>query len=62
LLLGAGTALRGTSVAGDPDAVRVAGLAKDLIGEAARISAFERGAALNREEALTLMGVEAPEA
>jgi predicted ATPase/DNA-binding winged helix-turn-helix (wHTH) protein len=56
LLLGTGTALRGISVAGDPDTARVARLAKALIGEAASTAAFERGATMSREEALGLLG------
>ncbi|GLY84182.1 ATP-binding protein [Actinoallomurus iriomotensis] len=54
-LLGAGTALRGTSVAGDPDVARVAHRAGELIGERAYESAFARGAAMTREEALALL-------
>ncbi|MDN3356681.1 BTAD domain-containing putative transcriptional regulator [Actinomadura sp. DC4] len=56
LLLGAGTALRGMSVAGDPDVARVAGGARELIGDAAYASAFERGAELPSQEALALLG------
>jgi predicted ATPase/DNA-binding SARP family transcriptional activator len=55
-LLGAGTALRGISVAGDPDVARVARGAGKLIGEAAYTSAFARGAAMGREEALAFVG------
>jgi predicted ATPase len=56
LLLGAGSALRGMSVAGDPDVARVARRAKALIGDEAYASAFERGTAMPREEALALVG------
>jgi predicted ATPase/DNA-binding SARP family transcriptional activator len=56
LLLGAGIALRGMSVAGDPDVARIAGRARELIGETAYASAFERGAEMPREEALALLG------
>jgi predicted ATPase/DNA-binding SARP family transcriptional activator len=56
LLLGAGIALRGMSVAGDPDVARIAGRARELIGETAYASAFERGTGMSREEALTLLG------
>ena len=55
LLLGAGCALRGISVAGDHDVARVALRARELIGDAAYVSAFERGAALPREEARALV-------
>jgi tetratricopeptide (TPR) repeat protein len=57
LLLGAGTALRGISVAGDPDVSRIARRAGELIGEAAYASAFARGAAMPREEAIALIGL-----
>jgi tetratricopeptide (TPR) repeat protein len=56
LLLGAAIALRGMSVAGDPDVARIAGRARELTGETAYASAFERGAAMSREEALALLG------
>jgi len=56
LLLGAGSALRGMSVAGDRDVARVAGRAKALLGDAAYASAYARGAAMPREEAMTLVG------
>ncbi|WP_329256371.1 winged helix-turn-helix domain-containing protein [Actinoallomurus sp. NBC_01490] len=55
-LLGAGAALRGISVAGDPDIARVARRAGELIGEAAYAAAFARGATMAREEALALVG------
>ncbi|MGH3382215.1 MAG: tetratricopeptide repeat protein, partial [Actinoallomurus sp.] len=55
LLLGAGSALRGMSMAGDRDVARVARRARELIGDAAYASAFERGAALPREEARALV-------
>ncbi|MFB9838395.1 hypothetical protein, partial [Actinoallomurus acaciae] len=55
-LLGAGRALRGVSVAGDPDVARVARRAAELIGEVAYASAFERGATMPREEALGFVG------
>ena len=56
LLLGAGKTLRGMSIAGDPDVARVAGRAKALAGDAAYTAAYERGAAMPREEALALVG------
>jgi tetratricopeptide (TPR) repeat protein len=56
LLLGVGVGLRGTAVAGDPDIARVATAAQDLIGAGAYASAFGRGAALPRQEALALLG------
>jgi predicted ATPase/DNA-binding SARP family transcriptional activator len=56
LLLGVGVGLRGTAVAGDPDIARVARGARDLIGAGAYASAFQRGAALPRQEALAPLG------
>jgi hypothetical protein len=56
LLLGAGTVLRGTSVAGDPDVARVADGSRELIGEAPHEQAFERGAAMEREDVIALLG------
>ena len=56
VLLGAGTALRGMSVAGDPDVARVAAGVRERIGAEAYASAFERGAGMSREEALALLG------
>jgi predicted ATPase/DNA-binding SARP family transcriptional activator len=55
LLLGAGAALRGISLAGDPDVARVAGLARDLIGAEAAAIAWEQGAAMSRDEVLALL-------
>lgn len=52
-LLGAGVALRGAAVAGDPDVARVAAGATELIGAEAFAAAFARGAALSRDDALT---------
>ncbi|WP_030924699.1 BTAD domain-containing putative transcriptional regulator [Streptosporangium amethystogenes] len=52
-LLGVGVALRGAVVAGDPDVARVAVGATELIGAEAFAAAFARGAALNRDDALT---------
>jgi predicted ATPase/DNA-binding SARP family transcriptional activator len=62
LLLGAGAALRGLSLAGDPDVARVAGRARELIGDAAFTAARARGAAISREEALALLTAAADEA
>jgi hypothetical protein len=56
LLLGAGTALRGMALTGDPDVSRDARRARTLIGETAYASAYGRGAALSPEEALSLIG------
>ncbi|WP_067179777.1 ATP-binding protein [Microtetraspora niveoalba] len=47
-LLGAGVALRGTAVAGDPDVALVAARATAAIGAEAFAAAFARGAALDR--------------
>jgi hypothetical protein len=58
LLLGVAVALRGTTVAGDRDVARIAADARDLIGAEAFASAFARGAAMRREEALTVLGGE----
>ncbi|WP_460352629.1 BTAD domain-containing putative transcriptional regulator [Actinoallomurus acanthiterrae] len=55
LLLGAGAALRGISLAGDPDVARVADRARDLIGAEAVATARERGAAMSRDEVLALL-------
>ncbi|KAA2256922.1 AfsR/SARP family transcriptional regulator [Solihabitans fulvus] len=52
LLLGVGVRLRGSSVAGDPDVARIAGRAAELLGRHAYVAAFDRGAALSRDEAL----------
>jgi predicted ATPase/DNA-binding SARP family transcriptional activator len=56
LLLGVGRALRGSSVAGDPDVARVAAAAKALIGDAAYEQVHRQGAELPREQALALLG------
>ncbi|WP_345443237.1 BTAD domain-containing putative transcriptional regulator [Actinoallomurus vinaceus] len=55
LLLGAGAALRGLSLAGDPDVARVADGARDLIGADAAATARERGATMSRDEVLALL-------
>jgi predicted ATPase/DNA-binding SARP family transcriptional activator len=59
LLLGVAVALRGTAVAGDRDVARIATGARDLIGAEAFASAFARGAAMRRDEALTVLDGEA---
>ena len=56
LLLGAGTALRGMALTGDPDVSRDARRARTLIGETAYASAYGRGATMSPEEALRLIG------
>jgi tetratricopeptide (TPR) repeat protein len=56
LLLGAGTALRGTAVAGDPDVARVSAAARARVGPAAYERAYRQGAAMPRDQALTLIG------
>jgi tetratricopeptide (TPR) repeat protein len=58
LLLGAGTALRGIRIAGDPDADRVAEAARAQVGPAAYDSAFARGAGMSRAEVLNLVTAE----
>jgi hypothetical protein len=55
VLLGAGTALRGLSIAGAPDDARVAREATDRIGPAAYAAGFARGAALTHAEAFALI-------
>ncbi|HEX5542983.1 MAG TPA: BTAD domain-containing putative transcriptional regulator [Micromonospora sp.] len=56
LLLGAGTALRGAAVAANLDVTRVSTRCRVLIGDPAYESAYGRGAAMTREEALALAG------
>jgi len=56
LLLGVGAALRGASVVGDPDTARVEAAALARIGEATYQRAYQRGAAMPRDQALSLLG------
>lgn len=56
LLLGVGAAVRGAPVAGDPDVARVQVAARARIGEAAYQQAWQRGAAMPRDQALSLLG------
>ncbi|MFI8952055.1 BTAD domain-containing putative transcriptional regulator [Streptomyces sp. NPDC053750] len=56
LLLGAGVALRGMPVAGDPDVTRIAAAAAELTGAEAYDRAHRRGLALTQDEALTALG------
>jgi predicted ATPase/DNA-binding SARP family transcriptional activator len=56
LLLGIGRALRGGIVPGDPDVARVAARARELVGDAAYTSTYERGATMSQEEALATVG------
>jgi tetratricopeptide (TPR) repeat protein len=60
LLLGAGTALRGVSGAADPDVERVAAGVRERIGAAAYESAYARGAAMDRDQGLNLLGQPLP--
>ncbi|MFL6051429.1 MAG: BTAD domain-containing putative transcriptional regulator [Actinoallomurus sp.] len=62
VLLGAGAALRGLSLAGDPDVARVADRVRALIGEEAFTGARARGAAMSREEAVALLTAAADDA
>ena len=55
LLLGAAVAVRGTTVAGDPDVARIARAASEALGSDGFAAAFARGAALSRDEALTVV-------
>ncbi|MGV9773566.1 BTAD domain-containing putative transcriptional regulator [Streptosporangium sp. NPDC003464] len=54
-LLGVGVALRGMAVTGDRDVAGTAAGATELIGAQAFAAEFARGAALGREEALTVL-------
>ncbi|MEU1737002.1 BTAD domain-containing putative transcriptional regulator [Streptosporangium sp. NPDC020145] len=56
LLLGAGTAVRGTASAGDVDVVRLAGAARRALGDRAYEEAYGQGARMTREEALAMTG------
>ena len=56
LLLGGAVALRGMAVAGDVDTARVAALAEGLIGPVAYAASYAEGAAMTRDEMLTLIG------
>jgi tetratricopeptide (TPR) repeat protein len=56
LLLGVAVALRGMSMAGDADVSRIAGAARDDVGQGVFAEAFSRGAAMSHEEALTVLG------
>ncbi|MEV5706461.1 BTAD domain-containing putative transcriptional regulator [Actinoallomurus sp. NPDC052274] len=62
LLLGLGSALRGLSLAGDPDVARVTARARELIGAEAFDTARARGAAMSREEAVALLTAAAGDA
>ncbi|NBE94331.1 AfsR/SARP family transcriptional regulator [Nonomuraea sp. KC401] len=50
-LLGVGVALRGTTVAGDPDVARVTASATEVLGPEAFAAAFARGASMSAEKA-----------
>ncbi|GII29022.1 BTAD domain-containing putative transcriptional regulator [Planotetraspora mira] len=54
-LLGVAVALRGMAVTGDRDVAGIAAGATEVIGAEAFASAFARGAALDRDEALTAL-------
>lgn len=56
LLLGAGTGLRGSAVAGDPDTARIAATARELVGTDAYDAAHRQGRELSLDEALTVLG------
>ncbi|MES9605064.1 BTAD domain-containing putative transcriptional regulator [Actinomadura sp. NPDC000929] len=56
LLLGAGRALRGVAVSGDPDTERVLGRVRGLLDDDAREAAFARASALPRDRAFALLG------
>ncbi|PXY34931.1 hypothetical protein BAY59_05465 [Prauserella coralliicola] len=59
-LLGAGAAVRGTAMAGDPDVARVAAGASAVLGEAAYAAAYAEGEALTKDDALRLAGLTGP--
>ncbi|TDE26918.1 tetratricopeptide repeat protein, partial [Nonomuraea mesophila] len=50
-LLGAAVALRGTSVAGEPDVARIAAAATEILGPEAFAAAFSRGASMSGDKA-----------
>jgi predicted ATPase/DNA-binding SARP family transcriptional activator len=60
LLLGAGAALRGMAVAGDPDVARTAAAARARAGQQACTAAYARGRSLTLEAALTLLAEHPP--
>ncbi|GGT04136.1 hypothetical protein GCM10010156_72430 [Planobispora rosea] len=60
LLLGLGTALRGSAPAGDPDVARVSAWSRDRIGETAYHAAHARGARLARQGRAVLGGPPQP--
>ncbi|WP_433221858.1 BTAD domain-containing putative transcriptional regulator [Microtetraspora malaysiensis] len=55
-LLGAGTALRGTAVTGDPDVAGIAARATEAIGAEAFAAVYARGAALDRAGVWAALG------
>jgi predicted ATPase/DNA-binding SARP family transcriptional activator len=55
-LLGAAVAVRGGTVAGDPDVARTAAEAGRLVGKGRYASAYRSGTALSQEEVLALIG------
>jgi predicted ATPase/DNA-binding SARP family transcriptional activator len=55
LLLGVAVALRGIAATGDPDVARLAAASSEHIGAEAFASEFARGAALQRDQALTVL-------
>ncbi|MEV8636196.1 BTAD domain-containing putative transcriptional regulator [Streptosporangium sp. NPDC051023] len=57
LLLGAGTAVRGTAMAGNADVTRLSLAVRRALGDRAYEAAHERGASMTREEAWAMAGV-----
>ncbi|WP_240776897.1 ATP-binding protein [Nonomuraea basaltis] len=55
LLLGIGVALRGMAVTGDRDVARIAAAATEVLGPEAFATAFARGAAMGRDDALAAL-------
>ncbi|GAA4581934.1 BTAD domain-containing putative transcriptional regulator [Planotetraspora phitsanulokensis] len=60
LLLGVGTALRGSAPIGDPDAARVVARCRALLGEGAYDDVFERGTRLTAERMTAVAGAPEP--
>ncbi|GII33267.1 BTAD domain-containing putative transcriptional regulator [Planotetraspora mira] len=60
LLLGVGSALRGSASVGDPDAARVAARCRALLGDAAYDDVYERGKLLTSERMTAVPDASAP--
>ncbi|MCO5970978.1 AfsR/SARP family transcriptional regulator [Actinoallomurus soli] len=62
LLLGSAAALRGLSLAGDPDVARVTARGRELLGAEAFAAARARGAAMSQDQVVALLTAEIDEA